>query len=483
MELEKIKAKIAKINDGNKLDEFLTHALAECDDCDYDVIIDYAEDRRAEIEAERNPSKLDYPCYRHDNNFRIASQSWRNINPHNYSYWQWLEDVGLPQFWMQPRPELQHKLLAICCAINSNAIPPRNQSAQKEMALPLLYFYGLSGSGKTEGNKIIAMSYPTERNGLIMANSSGTSLRNMCHNICYRGFRDANPGYNNLFPGYLLIDNYEPEYLKKWGEFKMVLLSVLRSQSYAQIANENRDNDYFYTHLLKSFTSVIPPKAMSTAQSEFARRFVYFFTEKSEEIRSIAKYDFSEIPKIYARLWNMEDVGKKWYPLLSKLLAMDDNETTVPPNRWAQSLCIMATGVYANLFDDLSHAYEFMTEYWSWVEGLEQDMTNEVATLMDNMIAEAIQVWLDTEGSSIGLSPQMGITRFPKLLISDIHKRINSGVLAKRGALEDAKNYLSSIKQWVYHVEKVDGNLEMFYYLPWKPLCQLIPDLRDFEDD
>ena len=260
MNLDKVKARINKINDCNKIDTYLTEILAEANDHEYDVLYDYAEERKAEIKTQLNPSGLDYPLYPHKKEFKVATQSWKEINPKNLSYWHWLEEVALPMFWKQPRPELQHKMLAIICAMNTNAVPPKNQSAKKEMPVPLIYLYGKSGSGKTQAGEIISYSYPVERTGIIMANSSGTSLRNMCHRLCYRGFQDDLPGFNSLYPAFLLIDNYEPRYLVKWGEFKMTLLGNNRSQAYAQIGNENQDNDYFFTHLIKVFTSVINSK-------------------------------------------------------------------------------------------------------------------------------------------------------------------------------------------------------------------------------
>ncbi len=478
VDLDKVRLTIDKFNDVNKLDAYITGIIETLEAEEAEELEEYVRDRKIEIEGDRNPSGLDYPMYDHTH-FKVSSASWKELNPENLSYWSWLEKVALPRFWIQPRPELQHKLLAICAAINTNAIPPRNKSARKEMPVPLLYFYGQSGSGKTEGNFIISQSYPTERFQIIKAEATGTSLRNLCHQLCYRGFSDTTPGYNNLYPAFLLIDNYEPEFLYRWGEFKTVLLSVLRTQSFTTTANLDRTNDYYFTHLLKSFTSVIPPKAMNTAQSEFGRRFIYYFTEKSEDIQSIAKYDFTDVPSIYADTWNLQNVNARWYPILVNLLNRDDNESSIPSGRWSQSMCIIATGVFIGLFQSVEEGIEFMTEYWQWVATLEMDMTNEVATLLDNMCDSAVSQWSKTALSSPEPDEETSVNKLPHITVSDLDKRIRNGVLDKRNALKDAKNYLTNIKGWIYGLDRANGKVDPVYHLPLSECYKILDRLED----
>lgn len=465
--LDPIKKHIDKLLDGNDVQKYVNKTLSDLDDEQGVEIQEYANDRIIEIEAERNKSGLDFPAYDHSG-FKVASKSWQELNPDNLSYWHWLVKIGLPEFWVQPRPELQHKLLSICSAINTNAIPPRNKSARREMPVPLLYFYGASGSGKTEGNFIVSQSYPSERFQIIKAEATGTSLRNVCHQLCYRGFNDAVPGHNNLFPAFLLIDNYEPAFLARWGEFKTVLLSVLRTQSFTTTANADRQNDYYYTHLLKSFTSVVPPKAMNTAQSEFARRFIYFMTKKCETIKSIATYDFSDIPEAYSKLWSADRVYHRWYDILKDVLSRDDSASSVPATRWSQSMCVIATGVYIDIFSSVDEGIEFMTEYWAWIKGLEDEMTNEISTLIDTFIHSTVKKWVLEwlTNSNKEVNPSDPFT-LPFVKVNDVVKQINSGILAKRQAFQDAKDYLQTQLHWSYTVMHKGSDTEFIYYCPY----------------
>lgn len=471
--LEPVKRHIDKLLDGNDVNKYVAKHILDMTEEQANEIQEYANDRVLEIEQERNKSGLDYPLYDHSA-FKVASKSWQELNPDGLSYWHWLIDIGLPEFWIQPRPDLQYKLLSICSAINTNAIPPRNKGARRELPVPLLYFYGQSGSGKTEGNFIISQSYPSERFQIIKAEATGTSLRNVCHQLCYRGFNDTVPGYNNLFPAFLLIDNYEPAFLQRWGEFKTVLLSVLRTQSFTTTANQDRENDYFYTHLLKSFTSVIPPKAMNTAQSEFGRRFIYFFTEKCTAIKSIAIYDFSDVPEEYAKLWNTARVYATWYDILKEVLSKDDNSTTVPPARWSQSMCIIAVGTYINVFSCVDEGIEFMTEYWAWVKSLEDDMTNEISTLIDSIVHSTLQQWVLKwlDNSNATVNPDDPLT-LPFVKVGDVSRQINSGILSKKQAFQDAKDYLQTQLQWSYTVLTKGKASEFLYYCPYNDAIKL----------
>lgn len=329
----------------------------------------------------------DYPAYDHSR-FKVATKPWQELNPDDLSYWEWLEKVALPLFWQQPNAHLQHKLMAICCALNSSAIPSWNHSARKEAQLPILYFYGESGSGKTEGNKLIAQSYNFGRWALYKADSSGCSLRNTLHQLCHMKASE-NSWDAHLYPAFIMLDNYEPKFMDKWAEYKVMILSVIRSQSFASIANRDGGNEVFWGHCLKSFTSVVHPRAMDRASSEFYRRFVFFYTAKSS-VASMGNYDFSDVPAIYRDLWNVEDVYSKFYPILRSLLAKDDDSTTIPFHRWQQSLVLMATGIYCGLFSGIEEAVDFFTEYWDWIDFKESQTSSSVDIVFSKITNEAL---------------------------------------------------------------------------------------------
>lgn len=464
-DIEKIKQAIDKFEDCDKLDAYVNGIIDALVVEDAEEIEEYTADRKEEIASSVNPSGLEYPLYDHTG-FKISTTSWSILNPDNLSYWKWLEEIALPMFWPQPRKDLQHKMLAILSAINTNAIPPRTKSARKEMQVPIPYIFGPSGSGKTEAVYMIANSYPTERFRLIKADSSGASLRNICHKLCYRGFADATAGWNNLFPALLLIDNYEPGCLPKWGDFKPLLLSVLRTQSVSSTALKEGGNQDYYSHVLKIFTSVIPPKVMSIAMEEFERRFVFLFTERTENLKSIAKYDFSDVPGIYANTWSLENVNTCWYPLLVDLLSRDDEETPISSFRWPQSICVIATGVYVGLFQTIQEGLDFMVEYWEWVESKQESMVNDTATLIDSMCEDAINKWVKIWKDRPDPDETTPLTNLPHITIPELDKKITAGVLDKKNAKANAKNYIVGVKGWQYGLDRSAGTFNCLYYLP-----------------
>lgn len=403
----------------------------------------------------------DYYTYDHTK-FKVASKPWQELNPKNLNYWQWLEQVGLPKFWVQGNAELQHKLMAICCAINSAAIPAWNHSARKEAQLPILYFYGESGSGKTEGNKIIAQSYSFGRWALYKADSSGCSLRNTLHNLCY--MKDAENSWDaHLYPAFIMLDNYEPKFMDKWAEYKVLVLSVIRSQSTSNIATKDGTNQVYWGHCLKSFTSVIHPRAMDRASSEFYRRFIFFYTSK-HSVASMANWDFSDVPNLYKELWNPDDVYSKFYPVLRELLAMDDDSTSIPFHRWQQSIVLMATGVFAGLFGSVSEAIDFFTDYWKWIDLKESQTSSSVDIVFSKVTDEA----LDFHYKAYVVKKSIA-DPYPAIDLHNAIKRLKKLLPEIRFLESSFVNYLT-LHHWSF-TEKGD----VPYYELKKPVEELYP--------
>lgn len=463
----KILANVEKLK---KEEDLLAYPILVARDITEDqlrVLEEIVRDKLEEIKASRDGG-ISYPLYAHED-FSVATKSWKELNPNNLSYWKWLIKEGLPRFWIQPRPEFQHILLAVACGVNSNAIPFRTPKARKEVSLPLLYFYGESGSGKTEGNFIIGQSYPYARQGLIKGEATGCALRNYSHLLCYREDGGDVPGKNNLYPSFMIIDNYEPVFLQKWGEYKTILLSVLRSQAYTSTANRDGTNQTYYTHLLKSFTSVIPPKSMNLAQSEFNRRFLYFFTAKSQEVKSIANYDFSDIPEYYNSFWADRENMQSFYKGLAKLLGKDDNETSVPAHRWQQSILFIVVGKTLGLFGSLAEGIDFFSSYWEWVEYEIENSTTEVSTLVECLIEEKLSTWISTklEQCSIALEDLECLPQYQvRISTKELRDAINRAFVDKRNKDKACVDYLKQVRKFHYGVDRNNNNEAYYYLLP-----------------
>lgn len=329
-----------------------------------------------------NDDGISYPSYEDIfNDFAVSNTSWMELNPDNLDYVQWLIKVGLPEFWVQPDPELQYPLLAVCAFINSYAIPSWSAKARKEAQLPLIVFSGESRSGKTEGAKFCLQNYHPKRTLIIKADSSGVALRDSLHDICYDEVKER------LLPSIALIDNFEHQFLDKWGSFKMLLLSVLKSQSNCSIGSKDGKKTY-YSHCLKLFTTVESIKAFNGKQSEFYNRQVFFFTKRQENVKSIGNYNFADIPDYYKSIWSVNNTKDKWFPILSSVLRLDDNSTSCPPLRWSQSLVIIATGIYLGIWGSINEASDFMASYWAFVESKEQEFKIELELIIKAYLDE-----------------------------------------------------------------------------------------------
>jgi hypothetical protein len=398
-----------------------------------------------------NELGLDYEDYTGlFNDFCISTKSWQELNPNGLPYQQWLIQVGLPTFWQQPRPELQHPLLTVCSFINSAAVPSWTAKARKEAQLPLVVFSGESRSGKTEGCKFIFSSYHPSRTLLIKADSTGASLRDSIDNICW------NPHKECLLPSVVLIDNFEHQFLQKWDSFKVTLLSVLRSQSTCRLKGGKNEMIERRTHCLKLFTTVESIKHFNGKDSEFYNRQAFFFTQRSGDVKSIGNYSFSDIPDYYKEIWSSENVKSRWFSILGEFLRLDDNATIVPPLRWSQSVVIMATGVYIGIWEDVLEASEFMSAYWRWVEEQEGNHRQELDLLVNDFLDD----FYEREVETCRLSARYKRYFKQDDLLAYIRKRSSYSVKETR---EFIQGYLS-MKKYTMLTEEKDG--EVIWYYP-----------------
>lgn len=373
-----------------------------------DVSTDLIKSIDSKINSLNNNGREDYTKFKHFDDFDLSVRSWNEENPSNLIYPQWLLNIGIPEYYPLPNPEIQNKLFAICCFINSSAIPGRSNKARKEAELPLLYFTGGSGSGKSEGCSIISLHHYPQNTLITSADSTGTSLRNDLHSIC--SGVDAvmtDPSRVTLKPAFIEINNWEPKFIDRWKEMKTLILSVLRSQSVSKTGDIDiaGGNKVYYTFALKAFTSVVHPKVLSTSLSELYRRLFFIFTEKSSNFRSISRLSFTDIPSYWNKeIWCLEN-RDRWYKCLKQFLGKDSVDVPIPAKYYPQSVVILATGMFLEFWDNEKEAMKHLCEYWELVEHKEKSHVDDISILTKEFIQqEAFKDFYDVSKRSEELS-------------------------------------------------------------------------------
>lgn len=312
----------------------------------------------------------------------VHLEPWENLNPKNYSYPKFLRDIVLPTFHPLPEPDLQNPLLAIYCLINSNSLPPASSGILKELPLSILYVSGASGSGKSELQKRIGTHYPSNSKYMWMGDSTGTSLVRECHRVCH--VTDE-----ILRPAYVWMDNFYPSgrnsTINRLGTSYTSVLSVLRSQAVTNSCTP-QDTDTYYTHCLKSVSSIMPMERASKEAGELIRRCMFIFTEKSDKVPSAGKYNWLSVRDEYMKFWTKEATEDSFFPILSEVMSLGDDDTSIPAQYFPASGIVIATGCHVGLFDSVKEAVEYLTQYWKWVDDKLSRPTDPTLALIEHYL-------------------------------------------------------------------------------------------------
>jgi hypothetical protein len=344
------------------------------------------------IDNELFPNYDDTELY---NSIEIPKTSWQELNPNNLSYWEWLQKIGIRYFWgSQPNIEIQSTLLAVCCALNSAAIPPDNSFLGKDVQIPILNFNGVSRSGKTEGTKFIWNSYPIKQRALFPASSSPKSLRNLLHDLAWNGI--------NYRPCIITIDNFSRKELARYESqgMRMLFLAVCKNQSI--FTNANRDSNEgdgtikFYTHSLKAVTTIEPVGVFTQEEQELRLRMLYFFTEQVQDWNSFAGWDFNDVSTIYKNLWSKENykifLRDYLYPIISKNI----KEFPYPQELQAQTHLTIATGLFIGIWKNETEALDFFGHYWELVESLGKDSKGNLNDIL-NVTLNSFKISIESQ--------------------------------------------------------------------------------------
>lgn len=326
--------------------------------------------------------ELDYADFDSIDSY-VNIPSWATLNPDKLPYPMWLKNVCLPTFFPLPESELQYPVVATIALINSNALPPKTKKMNIEPELPLVMFVGKSGSGKSTLAEWVGNHYSNGAYQEILGSSSPKKFRDLCDKACNRGHREpASDLFGKLRAAYVLIDNFEAEYLNRWESQKEIFLAVRRSQA----CHGNSDagarkitQSVFYSHALKIATTIDTPERVTTIQSDMARRMLPIFFENKGS--GLGGYSFLGVDEQYKRCWNRDKVKKEFFPILTRFLTLDHEKTPINPEYFHKSITVLATGCYLGIWKSEQEALEHMNAFWGFVDSRSKNNSSDVLLL------------------------------------------------------------------------------------------------------
>lgn len=307
--------------------------------------------------------------------------TWQDINPDNLSYPLWLSEVGVKRFFPFP-DELLYKVAATVCLINSAAIPGMMRSLSLQAELPLVVCYGLPNVGKSTFCNWVGYHYVENP----QLSGDYDPFQVFKDDTSYKGLRDGfdkacRHDEDELREACCHIDDFEPRLLLSdglWGKSRGIFIAIQRSQATSRVSTngskEHVQGKFFYW-ILKLLSTNHHPKELFSALPKMERRCLLLPFEKIATEDNLGNYDWSVLREEYMHLWRKEQRDNVFWKLLLRPLLRRplSSFSRLAPDVVARSITIMATGVYAGIWDSIDEAEEHMSLYWEYVRTKSQE--------------------------------------------------------------------------------------------------------------
>lgn len=330
---------------------------------------------KSKNKEDTDPNYNDY-CYEDDEDDEQSNPTWKDLNPDNLPYAEWLAEVGLPRFFPFPDPIL-YKVAASICLINSAALPGLMRSLSLQAELPLVICYGLPNVGKSTFCNWVGYHY-LENPQLADEYSPFQVVKD---DTSYKGLRDAFDKAcrfdddDKLREAAAHIDDFEPRLLLSdglWGRSRGIFIAIQRSQATSRISINGSSADVqgkFYYWLLKLLSTNNHPKELFSALPKMERRCLILPFESISAKDNLGNYDWSVVRKEYVSLWNKKDRDEIfWKGLLRPQLKRPFSDfKSLPQEVVARSITIISVGTYAGIWKSIEEAEEALTEYWEFI--------------------------------------------------------------------------------------------------------------------
>ncbi|MEH1821927.1 MAG: hypothetical protein V7L31_23080 [Nostoc sp.] len=273
-------------------------------------------------------------------------------------YGTWLKDVYLPTFVDMPDKEHQYPLAVCFMLLNCRAV------LNKKQCLPIPYFLGNNGSGKTELSKSIAQHYPREHAVEFLSDTTGAHMRDKL---------DANFGTGEV--GLAVFDNFNPSvFMNRAGNFYNIILANNEESAISRISGLSNDShkDEFKTYSYKIINSIFD--LSSEAQREFSeieRRTIQLRFKEGKAKATRIIYDWEAQERIFQRIWgeeNMSTIKATYGKALGTLARLNPNNVPIPAKRWVICQVPIAVGVYCGIFKDIEEGIAHFARHFEYLK-------------------------------------------------------------------------------------------------------------------
>lgn len=364
-----------------------------------------SKERRKQSKKGKSQFDIDDDYYEYD--FEIDDfvegeplPTWQELNPDKLAYPVWLAKLGIQEFFPFPDPVV-NPIAAIIAVINSAAIPGELTGLSVQAELPLVLCYGLPGVGKTTFCRWLGNHYERDYD------EDYSAYQEVKEDTSVKGLRDTFhrashiPDTDNLRESCVHIDDFQPRHLiseRYWAKALGMFIAVQRSQAISRIsANGKKDKDELQTKfvywLLKLISTNNHPKELFTAIPKLERRCIVLPFEKLATDNTLGQYDWSDTRQEYMQLWNKRDrMNVFWKGLLLPMLRRPFSSYKLPSEYVARSITLMATGIYAGIFENEEDAEKQLAAYWEYIkEKTSKGYEDFLITAVQNYLQEKEQ--------------------------------------------------------------------------------------------
>lgn len=294
------------------------------------------------------------------------------------AYAQWLLETYLPTFHPMPNSEKQYPIAVCLMLLNCNAVLSAKQ------VIPVPYFLGRNGSGKTELGKSIAQHYPRHLWIEIRPNNTGASVRDNLDNL-----------FGSGEVGYALFDNFHPKtFFEKMGAHYDLILANCKESSISRVssASNEQGKSEFRTYCYKAFTSIFDPEVVGESEmGEMYRRMIVLRFQESKPKDSRIIYDWEGMQRVFQRIWGEEalpQINEVYAKALGKLGRIKPNNVPIDGKRWGICQVPIAVGIYSGIFSNIQQGIEAFAEHFRW---LQQGNTSAVGSALSIVLSRYIK--------------------------------------------------------------------------------------------
>lgn len=308
--------------------------------------------------------ELDFPCG--------VAETWE---PGIDFYWEWYQYRYLPLFHPMPGQDIQHKCLTAIALMNCQA------TLRDTQKIPLIYFEGNAGSGKSVMADALRSHYPDRLSVEVRPSHTGASLRD-----------ELDLRFGSGQPGVVQLDNFVPEeQMAKLGTFYDILLATDKRSSVTRISSRGNDDpkSEFKTHSLKVFTSIWNARTSNNPKmQEVASRCLFFIFKKDDPKYQRDAFRWDGMLTNYRKIW-VDDYAEKYHKpygkALSRLVKMEQKDTPFRGRDFDKVRVPIAVGVMLGMWD-LQGGIDAFDKHITWSMAQDTGIQSPFAIVVKNYV-------------------------------------------------------------------------------------------------